>query len=467
MKYRIAIPMLGKGATNHLHRPEVVDAFRRADIAIRFLVRDDYAGLIEPLAGCEYSTVFFRMPGGWRGRLINFFAAVRMLYPASDIGLVELFKAKEIGRDRVARMVWRFWNFIARYRCCMNVLVRIERYLFRPDMIRQMDTTDCHQVLMLGIGACSIWESAVMWCLLDRGIPVVNLVGNYDNLSSNGYRGFPVDDILVWGPNMRIDAIDLQGIPSGGITMTGPIRYNHMERIWYPGKEAFLESLGLDPTRKTLFFAGFVFEFHYFEMLAIYEEMRKSRGDVQLILRIYPSKILMKSNYIRALLAYASSLPGVYVSIADPHYGKGHQDREVLQIEERELYNAIRFSDVVINMYSTVSLEACIFDTPALNLWYFPEANRALARGPVYIDYTLKLHNRRITSYGAIRTARNRDEMTTFIEEALDRPRERAPQRRATVADECGPVDGQACKRIVEACLRAHERKTRADTEAA
>jgi len=255
---------------------------------------------------------------------------------------------------------------------------------------------------------------------------------------------------------MRADAMRLHGIPADRIRMIGAIRYNGIHRV-LEGREAFLRSIGLDPARPTILFAGFMLEFHYFEMLSIFEEAVKAGEPWQLILRVYPSKALMHSVYIHPLLAYARSLPGVYVSLADPHARMGVRDREVLQIEERELWNALNSCDALVNLFSTISLEGCIFGKPVVNMWYFPRPVKAMGRPPIYMDYAQNFHNRRIVSYGAIRTAYGRRELTEMIRHALANPAELAEARRATVRDECGVLDGKAAERLAEACIDEYQ----------
>jgi hypothetical protein len=262
----------------------------------------------------------------------------------------------------------------------------------------------------------------------------------------------------VWGPNMRDDAVRLHGIPPERITMVGSIRYNGIPRVLEPDKKAFVRSLGLNPDQKIILFAGFMLEFHYFEMLELYDSLRRQGEPWQLILRVYPSKGFMGSVYMKPLLHYARSLPGVYVSLGDPHARAGVRDREVLQIEERELWNALNCCDVLVNQFSTISLEGCIFDKPVINMWYFQRASKAMGRAPVFTDYSLSFHNRRIVSYGGIRTAQGRKELVALIRDALDHPDALAAERRETIRYECGVLDGKACDRLAEACLHEYSK---------
>ncbi len=458
MPHRLAIALLGKGSTNHLHRQEVVDALNRHGVEVTFWVRDDYLPLVEKMSGCRYLPCHFGAETGWKARICQLLEHIRGLYPSQDLGRRAAFRLANRDSRGLLRRGWnRGLRFLARFRGVVSLCMRLERGLRQTKGVGGIDASSVDQLLCLGIGTInSEWEGLLTLWAREHGLPVVHIVGNYDNLSSKGFRGVSVDRLLVWGPNMRDDAIRLHGIPSDRITMVGSIRYNGISRVLEPDRKAFVRSLGLDPERKTILFAGFMLEFHYFEMLELYDSLRQQGEPWQLIVRVYPSKGFMNSVYMKPLLHYARSLPGVYVSLGDPHARAGVRDREVLQIEERELWNALNCCDVLVNQFSTISLEGCLFDKPVVNMWYFQRASKAMGRPPVFTDYSLNFHNRRIVSYGAIRTARSRKELVERIREALARPDELSSQRRETVRLECGVLDGRACDRLAEACIHEY-----------
>ena len=461
MSYRISIGLFGKGSTNHLHRKEVVEALRKKEVEVDFIVRSDYFSLVEKLDGCRYTSVSFKSPGGFRSLILKLCVITRYLYPSRDSARIAYYRfLQDDLRNNRNRIIHKICQLLARYRWSVRLISGIECLMFQPDSVIGINPMSIDQLLLLGIGTVnSELEAGITLWARHHKIPVIHIVGNYDNLSSKGFRGISVDRLIVWGPNMRDDAIRLHGIPPDRITMIGSIRYNTNSNILVPNKNDYIKSLGLDPARKTILFAGFMLEYHYFEMLEIYEQLLNEGENVQLILRVYPNKHLMNSVYIKPLLDYSKQVPNVYVSLADPNYGSGDRNREVLQIEENELWNSLNCCDVVINLFSTISLEACIFDKPALNMWYFQPSSSAFARNPVYWDYSQFFHNRRIISYGAIKTARNREELISLIRDALTHPDALSVQRRRTVEDECGPLDGKACERLVDICVKEYKKK--------
>lgn len=457
MGHRIGIGLFGKGSTNHLHRPEVLAAFRERGFTVTYLVREDYQPLLSRLEGCDYVFCNVHEETGWRRGVASFCQRVRHIYPAWHKG----------HRRQFAGLLWttcRPWTLLlnlsrlllARYRWGASLAARAEARLHRPHLVRGVDVSSFDLLLLLGIGTVnSELEGSVTVWAEHYGIPVVHCIGNYDSLTSKGFRGILPKRLLVWGPQMVEDAEQLHGIPRDRISVIGSIRYNSIRNSGVLlDRDVFLRSVGLDPARKTIVFAGFVHESQYFEMMEIYKKFLDEGRSWQLVLRLYPNKVLMNSVYIQPLMAWARSLPRVFVSCADPHFKSGSRDREVLQIEEEELWNILCHCDLLVDYYSTIALEGAIFDKSLLRMHYLPQVPRADVRQAVPQAFWNLMHNRRILSYGAVEVAHTREELAAMIEANLARPDRLAAARKKMVERECGPIDGNACERVIEECER-------------
>jgi CDP-glycerol glycerophosphotransferase (TagB/SpsB family) len=175
-----------------------------------------------------------------------------------------------------------------------------------------------------------------------------------------------------------------------------------------------------------------------------------------MICRIYPDKMFTSSTYFQPIVHYAKTLANVYVSLADPFYYTGSKKMEVPQIEQDELWHALKYSDVIVNHFSTMGLEACMFDKPVIYILYFPRQGYTWIQPPVYYDHGLAIHNRRMLGYGITRTASNQEELLEAIKDALAYPEKYVEKRREVVEQELGPLDGKACQRLVDSCVEAY-----------
>ncbi len=449
---RIGIPVMGKGVTNHIHRPEVIDAFVERGVELCFLVRPDYYDILERHPGCCYVSCGIPTVTGRRKTIAGFFEYWRNLYPARDPG--RRIRSRELNARRscAARIRNEVLAWGARSRTIMQLALRLEERILRGSEHVEITEVCFDRMLLLGIGTQGTQAEALFarWARRN-GIPTLQIVPNYDGLSSKGFRGTKVGELLVWGPAMRDDAIHLQGVSESRVKMIGALRYDHLQDRSYPPRDAFLRQRGMDPSRKTILFAGGRNEYHYFEMLAAFEALSRHSDQFQLVIRIYPKKTLLRSPSMTYFVRLARTLPAVSVSIADPYYESGVEDREVLAIEEEELWALLRYSDLVVNLYSTIALEACLFDKPVINMWYFGTVGMTVQQ-PVYIPYPEIHHIRKFESYGAAEQATNREELIDLIRRAAKHPESRAQQRRTVVAMECGTLDGSVRNRLVDLC---------------
>jgi hypothetical protein len=455
--YRLAIALMTKGAVNHVHRREVVEALRRHEVDVTFIVRDDYLPLIERMQGCRYVSCRVTEPRAPLAyRCLRLARRIRRLSPADDASM--RLRMRIVYHDERSTVFGRAGHWLrevlARSRTVMRLVVALEGLLVRSQEVEGLDPSGVDQLLLLGLGTSNTeLDGALTWWARRHGLATVHLVVNYDGLSSKGFRGVPVERLLVWGPSMAEDARDLQAISETGIRVIGAVRYDGIELAL--DRDTFLRRCRLDPAKRTICFAGGIFAFHYFEMLEILRLFREQGQDYQLILRVYPNKRLLDSPYMPALQARAAGVPGVYISIGDPHYASGARDRDVMYIEEHELWHALRYSDVVVNLYSTIGLEACMFDRPVINMWYHDPMGHVWLRGPMHSPRILYVHHRKLLSYGGTTEAASREELMTVIEDALAHPERRREGRRRAVDEECGVLDGKACERLAEACVEA------------
>ena len=452
---KIGIGLFGKGSTNHLHRHEIVKDFVDKGFRISFIVRDDYFDLLNKIDGCEYHPCKVIQESGWRASILRACQNIRRLYPAKDIKQLRVHQARNAPQEKRPWSPIYLWinRLAAKYRICAAIAVRIEDWLFRPCLVQGIDATQYDLLILLGIGTVhSELEGVVTRWAGHHQLPCLHVIGNYDHVSSKGFRGITPNILLVWGPQMLEDAVAYQGIAFPRIQVVGSLRYNSINKEKLQERSFFLKSIGLEPDANTIVFAGHAYASQYFEVLAMYLDLLASGERCQIILRLYPNKTFMNSVYIEPLIYYAKSLPRTYLSFADPYYKYGYTDKEVLQVEEDELWNSLNSCDVLVEYYSTIALEGAIFDKPIIHMHYLPQTAQPYVKKPIQFPTWDQIHNRRILVSGAVQVAHTRQELMTSIQESFRNPGKLAEQRKKLIDSECGPLDGMASDRLLHAC---------------
>ena len=124
---------------------------------------------------------------------------------------------------------------------------------------------------------------------------------------------------------------------------------------------------------------------------------------------------------------------------------------DIMPEHQQHLADTMRHSDVVVNVASTIAIEASIFDTPVVNVSFDGETASEFARSARrYYQFT---HYVNITRHGAARVAATPDEMLAHIGRYLDNPSLDAEGRRRVVAEQCQFTDGRSGERVGEAVV--------------
>jgi len=310
-------------------------------------------------------------------------------------------------------------------------------------------------VLTPGMGNFNFWNEGNFTLEAQRmGIPVFAAITNYDNVVNMGYRGFTPNCLGVWSKQMADEVIKLHRYPSNKIEVIGAVQYDRFMQPLLLNREEFLKSIHLDPAKKTIFFAGGVNINHYFEIYRSFVE-RKGRllnGNYNFVVRPQPHAKLIDSpgwRIIERLFMQA----GIYVSNPGSIDASGDRGNELrldlgLTNEQDELNYLLRYSDVLINNFSTMGLEAAICDLPTIYVGY--DAYTFGVRFGVTTRFQQRMtHNRRPLRLKASKVAKSEKDLLEYIGQYLSDRTIDSEARHEYAVSECGELDGQATSRLM------------------
>lgn len=310
-------------------------------------------------------------------------------------------------------------------------------------------------VLTPGMGNFGFWNEGNFAREAQRlGLPAFAAITNYDNIVNMGYRGFHPTCLAVWSKQMADEAIKLHGYPANKLEITGPVQYDRFMMPLPRNRAEFLSSINFDPSKKTILFAGGVNISHYFHVYQLFVEQKKRiwHEPFNFIVRPYPHPKLLSSpgwQVLEKLLIQA----GVYISnpgSIDASGDRTEEFRQDLAFDEGpdELSYLLRYSDVMVNYFSTISLEAAICDLPVIHAGY--DTYTFGQRFSVTTGFLQRqTHNRRKLRLSASKVAGSESELIKYVEDYLnDRALDRDARHEYAVS-ECGQLDGQAGIRLV------------------
>lgn len=297
-------------------------------------------------------------------------------------------------------------------------------------------------------------EPAVVVAAKNLRIPTLALITSWDNLSTKARLVLKYDGYLLWSEQMRRELLHFYPgtarVPS--YVVGAPQFDTFFQPRFQRSREAFCASQGLDPRRPLIVYAlgspNFLREHHGAAYLAG-RVAQGDLGDVQLLIRPHP--VFDNGKEAEALRGIS---PHVVVQRtgAAGAAGAALTERSQDECQITEWVNTFRHADVLVNLSSTVVIDAAIFDRPVVNLNYDPEPgrpNQALVKDANHC-WT---HFKPIAESGGVWLVNEPDEMVEAVKGYLQHPELHRAQRRWVAEYVCGHLDGCSGERMGQAVL--------------
>jgi hypothetical protein len=305
--------------------------------------------------------------------------------------------------------------------------------------------------VVLSSGPFQYSEPAIIAAAKRLRIPTLALIPSWDNLSTKNRLVLKYDGYMVWSDWQKRELRQLypasRDVPC---YVVGAPQFDvFFQRRFYLTRTAFCQTQGLDPNRPIIVYAlgspNFLREHHG----AVYMATCIARGDLgdaQMIVRphpIYDNAELsgLFSRYFPQTILQRSGVAGAQVT---PRFQEEDQITEWV--------NTFRHADVVINLSSTVTIDAAIFDRPVVNLDYDPEPgqpNQALVKDVNH----LWSHFKPIAESGAVWLVDDPQQMIEAVKGYLADPSLHRARRRWVAEYVCQFLDGQCGERMASAIL--------------
>lgn len=458
---KIAIPLHGKMAARAFHQPSFrerlrEDGFKPLYFLSPYYFRSfdfdpkQYFELKVEQYDEQYQKHFFLQ----QLRMLRRFAVVT---ETTDLRFRELIESKLFDATLLGMATqMTYVTLLRRIPEMGKFLAWLERKLYPTHAHNEeLSKQSISCVLTPGMGNFGFWNENNFANEAQRiGIPTFTAITNYDNVVNMGYRGFNPKCLAVWSEQMADEVIKLHNFPAKKIEITGPVQYDRFLMPLPQSRDDFLKSLKLDPLKKTVLFAGGVNINHYFDMYKIFVEQKENvwHEPFNFVIRPYPHIKLLGSPAWQVLEDLFRNA-GAYISNPGSIDATGDRTAEfrmdlAFEDEPDELNYLLRYSDVMVNYFSTIGLEAAICDLPTIYVGFDPYTFGL--RYSVTTNFLQRqTHNRRPLRLAASRIAKDEQGLFKALEDYLsDRTLER-DARRVYAESECGELDGKSGMRLV------------------
>jgi hypothetical protein len=280
-----------------------------------------------------------------------------------------------------------------------------------------------------------------------RGVRSMAIDPSWDNFTNKLLPVRRVDRLIVWNDLMKQQALEWHGYQPEEIRVAGTPQW---DLYFKPGpvvtREAFFRRVGADPQRKLVTLTTTpreLYAHHDHVLRVLAEAVRADRWPcaAQILVRLHPRD---DRN------AYAAFESTPHVIIEKPfrstvRAGDG-LDIDVTAESQQHLADTLRHSDVIVNVASTIAIEAAIFDTPVVNISFDGEAPSPWERSSRrYYRFT---HYVNVTRHDAVRVAETPASLIEEIGRYLADPTRDRDGRRRVALEQCQFLDGRSAERV-------------------
>jgi hypothetical protein len=279
-----------------------------------------------------------------------------------------------------------------------------------------------------------------------RGVRAMAVDPSWDNFTNKLLPVRRVDRLVVWNDLMKQQAIELHGYEPDAVRVAGAPQWDlYFKQGPATSREVFFRRIGADPSRKLITLTTTPHELyphHDHVLRVLVRAMRDGawRRDVQVLVRLHPRDEIDSYEEFR-------NLPGVIIEKPFRSTVKTGDGLAVdITVENQQhLADTMRHSDVVVNVASTIAIEAAIFDTPVVNISFDGDQPSDWTRSARrYYRFT---HYVNITRHHAVRVAESPEQLVELVGRYLDDPSLDREGRRRVVLEQCQFLDGRSAER--------------------
>ena len=289
------------------------------------------------------------------------------------------------------------------------------------------------------------------------GIPTLAYIPSWDNVSTKNRMVYKYEGYVVWNEQTRRELHEFYPYTrENPVYEVGAPQFDiFRQEQFHQSREDFCAQQQLDPRRPIVVYAvgspNFLKEHHGAVEFAK-RIVAGKLGDAQLLVRPHP----IHDNAEMSEL-FDQFKPSVRLQ-KTPNAGKSLTLRTQDELQITEWVNTFRHADAVVNLSSTVTVDAAIFDVPVVNLDFDPQPgqfDQALIKD---VNHAWN-HFKPIAESGGVWLVDDFDEMEAAVRAYLEKPELHREQRKWIVDYVCGHTDGRCGARMAEAVIEFAGRK--------
>ena len=461
-RHSILISVPHGAAAGNMLRTGVVRRVLEADVDVRVVVLSPMASDATFVAELAHPRVSIEplaphQPRGLEARLVALMQAAYI-----DSGITESVRIRRLEAQAKGTIRWIRAKRLIAQAIAPSLVARPSRYALIDRRVSHASAEalfDRTQPIMLVTSSPGLILSEVplLRTAARRKVWSMAIDPSWDNFTNKLLPVRRVNRLVVWNQLMKEQAIELHGYEPDELTVAGVPQWDRYFRDGVSvSRDAFCARVGADPARALLTVTTTpreLYPHHDHVLRVMLEAMRENRfaRPAQILVRLHPRDDL-------AHYAEFERTPGIILEkpFRDTVRAADGLAVDVTADSQQHLADTLRHSDVIVNVASTIAIEAAIFDTPVVNISFDGQDRSEFARSARrYYRFT---HYVNITRHNAVRVAESPDALIAHVNAYLANPALDADGRRQVVREQCEYVDGKSAERVAQAVVDDLER---------
>ncbi|MDT0648866.1 hypothetical protein [Autumnicola edwardsiae] len=276
-----------------------------------------------------------------------------------------------------------------------------------------------------------------------------SFIFSWDNLASKGRMAAPFDSFLVWSELMKQELLYFYPKTSGhAVRIVGTPQFEpYVMQRYEEGKPEFFQKHGLSSDKKTICYScGDISTSRndelYIEIIATAIAEEKISEPVNLLVRTSPAEEPERFSFLKEKFPFIRwNYPEWFISRKD--HPEPWSQRVPSESDLVDLRGVLNYSDLSINMCSTMSLDFMLFDKPVINPTFGTKEND-LYDDQKYLKYS---HYERVMESGAVAIVKNEEELLREINFSLKNPNTRLKEQKELLKMQIGkPLEGTSAR---------------------
>lgn len=276
--------------------------------------------------------------------------------------------------------------------------------------------------------------------------PVIASIHSFDNVTKRGWPAIIFDFYLVWNKYNKDELLRISGeIYKENIFIAGAPQFDfHYKDSFAFEKDEWLKKMGIPAGKKIILYAGgvpslFPDEPQYVVHLKDAIDKKMIDEDAVILVRNHPL------DNIQRWEKTIEKSPVIFYDISTG--GKEKMDHSNVSIDElRQFISTLSYSDVHINVCSTMAVDGSVFCKPQIGPAYNTvNKNNAISIRNMYYQE----HYVPIMKTNAVQLAHSAEQLVQLVNDALKRPSSIADTSQNCLKEIITYTDGKSSERVV------------------